>query len=112
MSGNDRVINYSSTLPVPQATLAAWLANDVQRVRVVFASSVAEMLWASGMDEWNDNVDEQIGVVLSDLHYGVDREKTEDFWRENPVEDDTVYLYVEGEVCWDFYEDEDWYIGQ
>ena len=86
-------LTYDGTIPIDDTTVQDWVRNGVTRVRVQFLMDLPSIIDAAGMDEFNDLVDDTIGLSLVDLAYG--------FARPSPGDDlpeDTALLWVEGDL--------------
>ncbi len=87
------VVRYNGVLPIEEETVKTWLAEGVTRVRIEFVASIDDMIWVRDMDEWNDFVDERVGVSLTDLAYGFAKSDPED-----DLDDQHALLFVEGDL--------------
>lgn len=93
----DQVVHYNGAIPVQKETIQEWVRDGVTRVRIEFFAGINEIIDARDMDEWNEFVDETVGMSLTDLSYG--------FVRPDGNEEDEVpkfspnaLMFVEGDI--------------
>lgn len=84
---------HDGAVPVDEDTVRGWQERGVQRVRINFVASLTDMIEARDMEEWNNFVDETVGVSLVDLSYGVAKPDPSDEYGE-----DSLLLWVEGDL--------------
>lgn len=89
----DTVLSYNGTVPVGHETIMGWVREGVTRVRIEFVAPLGDIIDAHGMDDWNNYVDETVGISLVDLDYGFAKPSADD-----DLGTDNALLYVEGDI--------------
>jgi len=87
------VLLYDGMVPIEEETYKEWRDNGVERVRILFAVDIEQLIFCGDMDAWNDTVDEIVGVSLTDLSYGFARTAEED-----DLPEIATMVFVEGDL--------------
>ena len=89
----DTVLSYNGTVPVGRETVLTWVREGVTRVRIEFVAPLGDIIDAHGMDDWNNYVDETVGLSRVDLDCGFGKPSADD-----DLGTDNALLYVEGDI--------------
>lgn len=84
---------HDGAVPVDEDTVRVWQARGIKRVRINFVADLMDLIEARDMNEWNNFVDEMVGVSLVDLSYGVAKPDPDDKYGEGDL-----LLWVEGDL--------------
>lgn len=94
-----KTLNYDGPVPVDDDTVRKWIDSGYEAVRINFVANLYDILNVEGIEEWNEYVDTEVGVSLTDLGYGLAKPDPDDDLGEN-----NMLLWVEGVIDTDTFE--------